>query len=164
MRRQLVSQSMLLWIAGGVLVALGLIPGLPKISFFLLGGTLMYGGYRVKTPTKDSASTQDAGVKAPWPTKGASADPVEGMLKLDDLTLEVGSGLIPLVDEKQGGQLMNRLKGLRKKIAQQMGTIVPPIRHHQITLALSGSKSTCLLLRGASKLPGGSSAGDFSWR
>src|ERR1700760_19418 len=52
MRRQLVSQSMLLWIAGGVLVALGLIPGLPKISFFLLGGGLMYGAYRMKRATK----------------------------------------------------------------------------------------------------------------
>src|ERR1700741_970720 len=143
MRRQLVSQSMLLWIAGGVLVALGLIPGLPKISFFLLGGGLMYGGYRIKTPTKELASGQS---KEPSPKGATNADPVEGVLKLDELTLEVGSGLIPLVDEKQGGQLMNRLKGVRKKIAQQMGFLVPPI-HITDNLALRENEYV-LLLRG----------------
>ena len=143
MRRQLVSQSMLLWIAGGVLVALGLIPGLPKISFFLLGGGLMYGGYRIKTPTKDIAQSKNGESSA---KAAASADPVEGVLKLDELTLEVGSGLIPLVDEKQGGQLMNRLKGVRKKIAQQMGFLVPPI-HITDNLALRENEYV-LLLRG----------------
>src|SRR6201997_775442 len=143
MRRQLVSQSMLLWIAGGVLVALGLIPGLPKISFFLLGGGLMYGGYRIKTPTKELASGQS---KEPSPKGATNADPVEGVLKLNELTLEVGSGLIPLVDEKQGGQLMNRLKGVRKKIAQQMGFLVPPI-HITDNLALRENEYV-LLLRG----------------
>ena len=145
MRRQLVSQSMLLWIAGGVLVALGLIPGLPKISFFLLGGGLMYGGYRIKTPTKEIASAQSKDAKSS--AKGAaSADPVEGVLKLDELTLEVGSGLIPLVDEKQGGQLMNRLKGVRKKIAQQMGFLVPPI-HITDNLALRENEYVLLAAR-----------------
>ncbi len=146
MRRQLVSQSMLLWIAGGVLVALGLIPGLPKISFFLLGGGLMYGGYRIKTPTKDSASDQSTDPKSSAAKANANVDPVEGVLKLDELTLEVGSGLIPLVDEKQGGQLMNRLKGVRKKIAQQMGFLVPPI-HITDNLALRENEYV-LLLRG----------------
>jgi flagellar biosynthesis protein FlhA len=146
MRRQLVSQSMLLWIAGGVLVALGIIPGLPKISFFLLGGGLMYGGYRIKTPAKDSASDQSKDAKSSAAKGNANVDPVEGMLKLDELTLEVGSGLIPLVDEKQGGQLMNRLKGVRKKIAQQMGFLVPPI-HITDNLALRENEYV-LLLRG----------------
>lgn len=145
MRRQLVSQSMLLWIAGGVLVALGLIPGLPKISFFLLGGGLMYVAYRMKAPAEDVASqAKDARAGA---AKGSTmADPVEGVLKLDELTLEVGAGLIPLVDEKQGGQLMNRLKGVRKRIAQQMGFLVPPI-HITDNLALRENEYV-LLLRG----------------
>jgi len=146
MRRQLASQSMLLWIAGGVLVALGLIPGLPKISFFLLGGGLMYGGYRFKTPMKEGASSGKKDEKSSGAKGSANADAVEGVLKLDELTLEVGSGLIPLVDEKQGGQLMNRLKGVRKKIAQQMGFLVPPI-HITDNLALRENEYV-LLLRG----------------
>lgn len=145
MRRQLVSQSMLLWIAGGVLVALGLIPGLPKISFFLLGGGLMYGGYRMKSPSKDGAA-QSKEAKTSAGKASANVDPVENVLKLDELTLEVGSGLIPLVDEKQGGQLMNRLKGVRKRIAQQMGFLVPPI-HITDNLALRENEYV-LLLRG----------------
>jgi flagellar biosynthesis protein FlhA len=137
---------MLLWIAGGVLVALGLIPGLPKISFFLLGGGLMYGGYRFKTPMKEGASSGKKDEKSSGAKGSANADAVEGVLKLDELTLEVGSGLIPLVDEKQGGQLMNRLKGVRKKIAQQMGFLVPPI-HITDNLALRENEYV-LLLRG----------------
>lgn len=146
MRRQLVSQSMLLWIAGGVLVALGLIPGLPKISFFILGGGLMYGGYKLKTSPKENVSTESRDAKSAASNGGAKADPVDGILKLDELTLEVGAALIPLVDEKQGGQVMNRLKGVRKKIAQQMGFLVPPI-HITDNLALRDNEYV-LLLRG----------------
>jgi flagellar biosynthesis protein FlhA len=143
MRRQLVSQSMLLWIAGGVLVALGLIPGLPKVSFFLLGGGLMYGASRMKTPAKEaSAAEKNAGQQS---GKGAaSPDAADSVLKLDDLTLEVGSGLVPLVDEKQGGQLLNRIKGVRKKLAQQLGFLVPPI-HITDNLALRENEYVVLL-------------------
>ena len=146
MVKQLVSQSMLLWIAGGVLVALGLIPGLPKLPFFLLGGGLMFGAYKMKKPA-GTALTAD-GRPAQTATKaGAPAvDPMDNVLKLDDLTLEVGSGLVPLVDEKQGGQLLNRIKGVRKKLAQQMGFLVPPI-HITDNLALRENEYV-LLLRG----------------
>ena len=141
MRRQLVSHSMLLWIAGGVLVALGLIPGLPKISFFLLGGGLMFCGHKVKRSEKQTAAS--SGKAEAIPNKAAS-DGIDGILKLDDLTLEVGSGLVPLVDEKQGGQLLNRIKGVRKKLAQQMGFLVPPI-HITDNLALRESEYVVLL-------------------
>ncbi|HEV2575611.1 MAG TPA: flagellar biosynthesis protein FlhA [Acidobacteriaceae bacterium] len=141
MRRQLVSQSMLLWIAGGVLVALGLIPGLPKISFFLLGGGLMFGGYRITRSNKQK--TVALGKAEAGANKGPT-DAMDRVLKLDDLTLEVGSGLVHLVDEKQGGQLLNRIKGVRKKLAQQMGFLVPPI-HITDNLALRESEYVVLL-------------------
>lgn len=143
MRRQLVSQSMLLWIAGGVLVALGLIPGLPKTSFFLLGAGLMFGGHKIKQSAKQAIV---ASGKAEAGAAKGSNDAMDGVLKLDDLTLEVGSGLVPLVDEKQGGQLLNRIKGVRKKLAQQMGFLVPPI-HITDNLALRESEYV-ILLRG----------------
>ncbi|HZQ43555.1 MAG TPA: flagellar biosynthesis protein FlhA [Acidobacteriaceae bacterium] len=141
MRRQLVSQSMLLWIAGGVLVVLGLIPGLPKISFFLLGAGLIFGGHKIKQSARQTALTS---AKAEASAAKASTDAMDGVLKLDDLTLEVGSGLVPLVDEKQGGQLLNRIKGVRKKLAQQMGFLVPPI-HITDNLALRESEYVVLL-------------------
>ncbi len=125
---QLIRRPMLLWIAGGVLLALGLIPGLPKLAFFTLGGGLMFGAYKMKP----AAETMNAEKTLPATTaKGAAAaaaaDPMDALMRLDELTLEVGVGLVPLVDDKQGGQLLNRVKGLRKKLAQQMGFLVPSI-------------------------------------
>jgi flagellar biosynthesis protein FlhA len=144
MGRQLASQSILLWIAGGVLVALGLIPGLPKLSFFLLGGGLMFGAYKMKKPAKDLTTAQGKATQGAAKNGIPAADPMDGVLKLDELTLEVGSGLVPLVDEKQGGQLLNRIKGLRKKLAQQMGFLVPPI-HITDNLALRENEYVVLL-------------------
>lgn len=140
--KQLISQSMLLWIAGGVLVALGLIPGLPKLAFFLMGGALMYLASKMKSSAApiDPRETGQATAK----TAPSSADAMEGVLRLDELTLEVGSGLVPLVDEKQGGQLLNRIRCVRKKLAQQMGFLVPPI-HITDNLALRDNEYVVLL-------------------
>ncbi len=126
---QLIRQPMLLYIAGGVLCAFGLIPGLPKIAFFSLGGGLMYGAYRMKKPLGDKSGAKPgealaASTKTPAP---GSIDALDSVLKLDELTLEVGTGLVPFVDEKQGGQLLNRIRALRKKLAQQLGFMVPSI-------------------------------------
>src|SRR6202011_3785658 len=61
-----------------------------------------------------------------------AADPAKGenlasLLKMDELTLEIGFQLIPLVDEKQGGQMLNRVRGLRRHLAVELGFIVPPV-------------------------------------
>ncbi len=126
---QLIKRPMLLWIAGGVLVALGLIPGLPKFAFFTLGGGLMYGAYKMKPLTEETAADERSGAAAA--AKGGAAtpaaDPMDAVMRLDELTLEVGMGLVTLVDDAQGGQLLNRVRSLRKKLAQQMGFLVPSI-------------------------------------
>jgi flagellar biosynthesis protein FlhA len=128
--KQILGSPRLLRIAGGVLCALGLIPGLPKVAFFTLGGGLFYAAYRMK----DEPRLDDPDDVVPAPGllgKGNSAlpavDPMDGVLKLDELMLEVGAGLVPMVDAKQGGQLLNRIKTLRKNLAQQLGFLVPSI-------------------------------------
>ncbi len=131
-QKQLIRQPMLLWIAGGVLCAFGLIPGLPKIAFFALGGGLMYGAYRMKPFVEepaagDLAKTKSTAGKPASDPAIVAADAIDAVLKLDELTLEVGTGLVAMVDEKQGGQLLNRIRALRKKLAQQLGFMVPPI-------------------------------------
>ena len=123
---QLFRQPMLLYIAGGVLCAFGLIPGLPKFAFFTLGGALMYGAYKMKQPEEEKAELKP-GAAAPGKTPAANNEAIDAVLKLDELTLEVGTGLVPMVDEKQGGQLLNRIRALRKKLAQQLGFMVPSI-------------------------------------
>jgi flagellar biosynthesis protein FlhA len=116
-----------LWIVSGVLLALALIPGMPKISFVALGGIMMFGAWKMKPDTAaEAAATKTAAGKGG--AAGAPVvDPMDAVLKLDDLMLEVGIGLVPLVDVKQGGQLLARVKSLRKNLAQQLGFLVPSI-------------------------------------
>jgi flagellar biosynthesis protein FlhA len=106
-RKQLFNSPRLLWITGGVLSALGLIPGLPKISFFSLAAVVMYSAWKMKPEViKDDLDEVDSAAKAAAPGGAPSptADPMDAVLKLDELMLEVGMGLVPLVDVKQGGQ------------------------------------------------------------
>jgi flagellar biosynthesis protein FlhA len=130
-RKQLLSSPRLMWIGGGVLAALGLIPGLPKVPFFVLAGGLMYAAYKTKheqVPEDLDAAVAVAGKPGkPGEAAAPAVDPMDSVLKLDELMLEVGVGLIPLVDAKQGGQLLNRVKALRKSLAQQLGFLVPSI-------------------------------------
>lgn len=131
-RRQTLGSPRLMWIGGGVLAALGLIPGLPKVAFFSVAGALMYAAYKMKpeAATSDSLAvegTTAAGGAGKTGATNPAADPMDAVLKLDELMLEVGVGLVPLVDSKQGGQLLTRVKALRKSLAQQLGFLVPSI-------------------------------------
>jgi len=117
--RQLFSRRPLL-IAAGVMATLAAIPGLPKFSFLLLASSAGFLAWRTR---KRSLETPPE----PAADKKAAKESVEDLLKLDELSLEVGYGLVPLVDQNQGGQLLARVKALRQNLAQQLGFIVPPV-------------------------------------
>ncbi|MGA9543190.1 MAG: flagellar biosynthesis protein FlhA [Candidatus Sulfotelmatobacter sp.] len=123
--RQVLSRRRPLVIAAGVMLALAAIPGLPKFSFFLLAAGTGFLAWRApkfaEEPAAAAAAAAAAGEKKP------AKDSVEDMLKLDDLSLEVGYGLVALVDKNQGGQLLARVRALRQNLAQQLGFIVPPV-------------------------------------
>lgn len=116
--RQLLSRRPLL-IASSVMLSLAAIPGLPKFSFLLLAAGTAFLAWRApkRAPETPSVPAEKK------PTK----DSVEELLKLDELSLEVGYSLVPLVDQNQGGQLLVRVKALRQNLAQQLGFIVPPV-------------------------------------
>jgi flagellar biosynthesis protein FlhA len=117
-----------LWIVGGVLLALAMIPGMPKISFIALGSLMMFAAWKMKPTPAEALATAKGAAAAKTGTAGTPAvDPMDAALKLDELMLEVGIGLVPLVDAKQGGQLLARVKSLRKNLAQQLGFLVPSI-------------------------------------
>ncbi len=129
--KQLFVSPRLLWIAGGVLFALGLIPGLPKLSFFSIAAVLMYAAKKMKAESR-AEETEEMSTAAKPAAGGAAAaapnaDPVDASMRLDELMLEVGIGLVPLVDVQQGGQLLNKVKAMRKNLAQQLGFLVPSI-------------------------------------
>ena len=126
--KQLFGKRRALWIAGGVMAALALIPGLPKLSFVLMSGVMIILARRAKP----DAAVEGQVVPGTAPVKGQAAaasapDPMDAVLKLDELMLEVGLGLVPLVDSKQGGQLLGKVRSLRKSLASQLGFLIPPI-------------------------------------
>jgi len=125
---QLFGKRRALWIAAGVMAGLALIPGLPKLSFILMSALMVVLARRAKAET----ALEGQVVPGTAPAKGQAAttptsDPMDSILKLDDLMLEVGLGLVPLVDSKQGGQLLGKVRSLRKSLATQLGFLIPPI-------------------------------------
>jgi flagellar biosynthesis protein FlhA len=121
--KQLFATSRPLWIAAGVLLLLALIPGLPKFSFLTVAGALIYGAWRLGK-SKTAAETAPGAKAEPKP---GSVDMLEGILKLDEIALEVGYALVPMVDAAQGGQLLPRVRSLRSHLAQQLGFIIPSV-------------------------------------
>jgi len=129
------------------MLALAAIPGLPKFSFFLLAAGTGFLAWRApKSGEEPLAAAAAAAVAAG--DKKPGKDSVEDLLKLDELSLEVGYGLVALVDQNQGGQLLARVKALRQNLAQQLGFIVPPIhitdnvrlKPKEYTIALRGEE------------------------
>jgi len=123
--RQILSRRRPLVIAAGVMLSLAAIPGLPKFSFFLLAAGTAFLAWRSPKSAEEPPTAGAAAAAAA--EKKPAQDSVEDMLKLDELSLEVGYGLVALVDKNQGGQLLARVKALRQNLAQQLGFIVPPI-------------------------------------
>jgi len=123
--KQLFGRSRPLWIAAAAMVALALIPGLPKFAFLAIAVVAAVLARRAKKEFEKPAAPEAEHSAAPQAV--SQQDALEGLLKLDELGLEVGYGLVPLVDAKQGGQLLQRVKALRRHLAVHLGFIVPPV-------------------------------------
>jgi len=128
--------------AAAVLIFFAVVPGMPTIPFLVLAGIAGLIGYTVYKSQRDDA---EAGV-----AKQTKAVPgpenVESLLSTDDLELEVGYGIIPLVDREQKGDLLERIRALRRQFAVDMGVIIPPI-HIRDNLQLSPNQY-CFMVRG----------------
>jgi flagellar biosynthesis protein FlhA len=104
--KQIFSSPRLLWIAGGALATLGIIPGMPKFAFFALAAGLMFAAWKMKPEILKDEADELFSTAKPGLTGGTAAsavDPMDAVLKLDDLMLEVGVGLVPLVDAQRAG-------------------------------------------------------------
>jgi flagellar biosynthesis protein FlhA len=126
--RQLLFHPKPLGITAGVLLFVGLVPGMPFFPFFAVAafmGTMAYS--RVKAAASVPGRGAGDGAEE-TPAAPLGPEKVEQLLPLDLLTLEVGYGLIPLVDASQGGDLLDRVKLIRRQFALDMGFVVPPIR------------------------------------
>jgi flagellar biosynthesis protein FlhA len=118
---QLLAKPRPLAVAAAALTFLALIPGLPKFSFLTIAAVLAYAAYAVRDAEKDAAAAEEAEALPP-------ADSPETVSAVDALSVEVGYALVGLVDEKQGGSLLTRVRAIRRQIAQETGVIVAAVR------------------------------------
>ncbi|GBL47481.1 flagellar biosynthesis protein FlhA [Sulfuriferula multivorans] len=122
---QLFAKPQVLYIAAAIIGGMGLIPGMPHFAFLLLGAVLGGGGYILtQRALKTDIEPPPAVVAAPNEMEEATW---QDIVPVDTLSLEVGYRLIPLVDKDQGGELLRRIKGIRKKFAQEVGFLSPPV-------------------------------------
>ena len=134
---QLLMNSQVLYITAGIVGAMGLIPGMPHLSFGLLA--LVIGGsayaYSKRPATTESDATPAPAALEATPSQEASW---QDLAPVQALSLEVGYRLISLVDQAQDGELLRRIKGVRKKFAQEIG-FLPPAVHIRDNLELRPS-------------------------
>ncbi|MBI5557729.1 MAG: flagellar biosynthesis protein FlhA [Deltaproteobacteria bacterium] len=144
--RQFGRQPQALAVSSGIIMMFGLIPGLPHIPFLMLGsvmGVLAWFAFQNLAAEKTEEKLAEEKRKEVAPLPG-SPETVEALLPLDTLELEVGYGLIPLVDEAQEGDLLERIRGIRRQFATDMGLIIPPL-HVRDNLQIKPSEYVLLL-------------------
>ncbi len=124
--RQLTKNQMPLRIAGFASLALCLIPGLPKIPFLLTGGAMLLVSSRIN-PNEAEEAAAAAALPAPM-TAQDTAENLAEEIQLDPLGLELSVDIVDLVDQGAGGDLLDRVQALRRKVAMEIGILIPPVR------------------------------------
>jgi flagellar biosynthesis protein FlhA len=145
--RQLGDQRAL-YITSGILFVMGIVPGMPHVAFLgfsaVVGGYAYYSNWRAQKIANEPESVKSLPEKnqQPLEIKELGWDDVQ---HVDTIGLEVGYRLIPLVDKAQGGELLTRIKGVRKKLSQELGFLIPPV-HIRDNLDLSPNNYTIAML------------------
>ena len=126
---QLFSNPQVLFLTAGIIGLMGLIPGMPNLAFLLIAGGLAWLGHGLlKRKPKQAAEKAAAAAQAALPAAPEAAEASwDDIALVDPLGMEVGYRLIPLVDQSQQGELLGRIKSIRKKIAQEIGFLVPVV-------------------------------------
>ncbi|MEN9354096.1 MAG: flagellar biosynthesis protein FlhA [Fibrobacterota bacterium] len=126
---QLAQSPTALFLTGLVMAGLGVVPGLPTLPFLVLGAAIGLVGWGRTRAIKTEIAAKAAAALAPAKKDSKPDDDrIENYLAVDQMELEIGYALIPLVDVNQGGDLLERITMLRRQCATEMGIIVPPIR------------------------------------
>ncbi len=136
---QIILNPKSLFTASGILLAFGLVPGLPHIPFLLIAACSAGLAYMLLQTEKQEREEKLEDQPPP------AEPPIESFIDLDPLTLEIGYGLIPLVEEQQG-ELLAKIKAMRRQLAKEIGFVVPPIhirdnlqlRPHEYSFLLRG--------------------------
>ena len=121
---QLFANPTPIFLACGIVGGLGLVPGLPTVSFLVLGSALGLTALVASNAQKKRAL--EPVVETPTPDEG-TVERATAFLKIDALAVEIGYGLVGIVDAQAGGDFLSRIRSIRKQLAQELGMIVPPI-------------------------------------
>ncbi|MEE4300827.1 MAG: flagellar biosynthesis protein FlhA [Pseudomonadales bacterium] len=141
--QQVFGSSQTLAVAAAIVGGVGLVPGMPNVAFLSLGALLGLAAWLARAPAiVEAADDVDTGADVDAEQRDLGWDDVQ---PVDIVGLEVGYRLIPLVDESQGGELMRRIRGVRKKLSQDLGFLVQPV-HIRDNLELSPSRYRITLL------------------
>ena len=120
---QIVNQPKAVFVSSGVLIVIGIMPGMPFFPFALMAGLLISVGYMATKVKPEDISQEE-----PDEEKVIEEEKIESFLHPDPFEIEIGYGLIPLVDANQGGNLLDRISTIRKSLAIELGIVIPPIR------------------------------------
>ncbi len=131
---QLFKQPQVIMLTGVIIAMMGMIPGMPHFAFIMLGGSMAVLAYYLSQKTEREEAQQKAEIVPQAMTETADAS-WEDVAQVDMLGMEVGYRLITLVDKAQDGDLLRRIKGIRKKFTQDMG-FLPPAVHIRDNLEL----------------------------
>ncbi len=125
---QLSAQPNIMIIAGAMLFVLSLIPGLPKLSIFMLGGLLFTLGLVLKNNIKKKEAKLSNLQEEEVTQEIARPENVYGLLNFEPIEMELGYGLVALADAQQGGDLTDRVIMIRRQCAMELGMVIPSIR------------------------------------
>lgn len=118
----------LMYIIGGVLLFLGILTPLPAIPYLILATVFIFTGYTMQNNLKKTEEDEEEEVKTAEVEEIRKPESVMSLLKVEDIELEFGYGIIPLADVNQGGDLLDRIVMIRRQIALELGLIVPMVR------------------------------------
>lgn len=157
--QQLFARPATLYLAAAVCGAMCLIPGLPGLMFLLVAASLFWAARHIAASNRMRTADEDQPSEKKKPEQAPSAELVN-LLRLEELSLEIGFQLIPLVDEKQGGTLLNRVRALRRHLSAELGFLIPPVhisdnlrlRPREYVLSLRGIEIGRWQLEGAQML------------
>ena len=138
MKKQLFIQPKAIALTAIMLFTFALIPGMPKTAFIIVAFVMSFIAYSL---LQSGEKTKEREEELPVP---AAETPADLLIPLDPLCLEVGYGLISLVDTSQGGELLHRIKALRKQLASEMGFIMPAV-HIRDNLQLKPNEYSFLM-------------------
>ena len=124
-RGQLLGDPRAMIVTGSLLLALGFIPGMPNVVFLMLGSACLGGAWWIARRARQAAA--EAEVEPPAEAEKPTELSWDDLAPADPLALEIGYRLVPMVDATAGGELMGRIRGVRRRLSDELGFLVPPV-------------------------------------